>query len=355
MDRNVVLGPVAQMTRSQANQAREELLRPINEGIYAPTQRMTFAAFCDRWQREVLVHERDSTGGFYTKTLERYIRPYFDKWQLEDMKPPEIQTFINYYDQYSKSVLKHIRATLSKTMERAVTWQYIKVNPVLGLKLPEGKKVKRVATLVTETILLIIGKLPEPFPMVVLLAGTVIRECELLALKWEDIDFINQFILVRRSLYRGQIDEDTDEDTSTRNLPAGPVVMHFLAALKASEHNRGEYVFTTSTGTLFTSDSNIRTRVFNPCAEALKIPRFSFRSFRRTSATYIHNSNVPLKVQREIMGHTEEETSLIYTEAEIKTQRETLRNLERAMFNGICLIVPNCPNPGGMVTGSQLN
>lgn len=241
-------------------------------------------------------------------------------------------------------------------MDKAVTWQYIKVNPVLGLKLPEGKKVKRVATLVTATILLIIGKLPEPYrTMVVLLAGTVIRECELLALKWEDIDFINQFILVRRSLYRGQIDEDTDEDSSTRNLPAGPVVMHFLAALKASEHNRGEYVFTTSTGTLFTSDSNIRTRVFHPCAETLKIPRFSFRSFRRTSATYIHNSNVPLKVQREIMGHTEEETSLIYTEAEINAQRQTLKDLEGAMFNGIYLIVPNCPNPGGTMAGNKVN
>jgi integrase len=105
---------------------------------------------------------------------------------------------------------------------------------------------------------------------------------------------------------------------------AGPVVFRFLADLRASECNRGEYVFTTTAGTLFASDSNVRNRVFNPCAEAVKMSRFSFRSFRRTAATFIHNSGAPLKVQREIMGHTEEEMSLVYSEAEVGLQRKTL-------------------------------
>jgi integrase len=144
---------------------------------------------------------------------------------------------------------------------------------------------------------------------------------------------------VRRSLYRGTVDEDKDTDTSTRDLPAGPVVFRFLADLRSSEHNRGEYVFTTTTGTLFTSDSNIRNRVFNSCADAAGIARFSFRSFRRTAATFIHNSGVPLKVQREIMGHTEEEMSLVYSEAEVSLQRKTLEALEERMFGGLAASV----------------
>jgi DNA replication protein DnaC len=35
------------MTKSQARQAPESLVRPLNEGVYSPVQRMTFGAFCD--------------------------------------------------------------------------------------------------------------------------------------------------------------------------------------------------------------------------------------------------------------------------------------------------------------------
>ena len=172
--------------------------------------------------------------------------------------------------------------------------------------------------------------------MVVVLAGTVIRECELLPLKWEDIDFIGRVIRVRRSLYRGNVDEDKDTDTSTRDLPAGPTVFQFLAGLHSTEHNRGEYVFTTPAGTLY-EPSNIRARVFHQCAEANGLPAFSFRSFRRTAATFIHNSGAPLKVQREIMGHADEEMSLIYSEAEIGLQRKTLEALDGQMFGDLSL------------------
>ena len=209
------------------------------------------------------------------------------------------------------------------------------MNPVVGLDLPEGKRVQRAQVLTPEQVQTVIRNLAEPYrTMIVVLAGTVIRECELLALKWDDIDFIGRVIHVRRSLYRGVVDEDKHTDTSTRNLPAGPVVFRFPADLRQSEHNRGEYVFTTTTGTLFTSDSNVRNRVFNPCAQAVGMPRFSFRSFRRTAATFIHNSGAPLKVQREIMGHTEEEMSLVYSEAEVNLQRKTLEALEERMFGG---------------------
>jgi integrase len=189
--------------------------------------------------------------------------------------------------------------------------------------------------LTPEQIQTVIRNLVEPYrTMIVVLAVTVIRECELLALKWEDVDFIGRVIRVRRSLYRGNVDEDKNTDTSTRDLPAGPVVFRFLADLRSSEHNRGEYVFMTASGTLC-EPSNIRARVFHPCAEANGLPSFSFRSFRRTAATFIHNSGVPLKVQREIMGHTEEEMSLVYSEAEVSLQRKTLEDLEQRMFGGL--------------------
>jgi hypothetical protein len=173
VQRSVVVGPVAQMTKSQAKQALEVLLRPLNEGVFSPTQRMTFGDFCDRWEKEILTHYRPSTQKFYRATLKRWIRPYFDKWQLEDIRPVEVQAFVNRFGEYSASVLKHLRATLSCVFDTAVKWQYVKTNPVAGLDLPEGKRVQRAKVLTPDQIQTVIRHLAEPYrTMVVVLAGT---------------------------------------------------------------------------------------------------------------------------------------------------------------------------------------
>jgi hypothetical protein len=59
------------------------------------------------------------------------------------MRPAEAQVFVNRFGDYSASVLKHRRATLSCVFDTAVKWQFVEANPVAGLDLPEGKRVQR--------------------------------------------------------------------------------------------------------------------------------------------------------------------------------------------------------------------
>jgi hypothetical protein len=149
------------MTKSQAKQALEVLLRPLNEGVFSPIQRMTFGAFCDRWEREILTHYRPSTQKFYRATWNWWIRPYFDNWQLEDIRPAEVQAFVNRFGEYSGSVLKHLRATLSCVFDTAVKWQYVKANPVAGVDLPEGKRVQRAQVLTPVQVQTVIRNLAD--------------------------------------------------------------------------------------------------------------------------------------------------------------------------------------------------
>ena len=68
-----------------------------------------------------------------------------------------------------------------------------------------GACVHRAAVLPPSDIARIIDELWEPYKtMITLIAPTGMRESELLALSWEDIDFDRALIRARRSYYRGE-------------------------------------------------------------------------------------------------------------------------------------------------------
>ena len=329
--RAVVLGQCSEITKGEAKRKFREIVRPLNEGLYSPAQAMTFADFCAKWKKEILENYRPSTRDFYEATLDRWIIPHFGEWALGEIKTPDVQSFVNRFRDYSASVLKHLRATLSRIFATAVDWEYLPRNPVSGLKLPGGKPVQRARVLSPEEIRLLVTHLAEPYrTMVIIMAGTVIRESELLALKWTDFDWLRRVMAVRRSLYRGNVDI-TKSKKGSRDVPFGERVAGAVLSLQNSPHNRGEFLFFTERGKIY--NPRVVDRLgFAPIITKLKLQPFTWRSFRRSGATALHVNNVPLKVQQDIMGHANPEMSLVYTEAELAYRRHAIEVLERNVF-----------------------
>jgi integrase len=322
------------MTKSQAEKRLLEKLRPVNEGRHAPEESMTFGQFAAKWETEILIHYRESTKVFYKSTLERWILPHFKDWKLSEVRTPDVQTFVNRFADYSKSVLKHVRATLSVLLATAVDWQYLERNPVEGVKLPPGKSVKRAPVLSTEQTAKVIANLEEPYrTMVVVASATGMRESEVLPLKWEDVDMKAQVIRVRRSLYRGKLNAPKTEG-SEREIPYGDAVKQALEALKASKRRSGEFLFVTVPGNLFTAQQ-VTKAVFNPLATKLGIPAFTWRSFRRSAETALHTQGTPLKVQQQILGHANPNMTLIYAEPNMKERRQALEQLEGLLLSSV--------------------
>lgn len=329
--RALVLGLCSEITKGEAKRNFQAIIRPLNEGLHSPAQAMQFADFCARWKKEIMENYRPSTRGFYESTLDRWIIPYFGDWALGNIKTPDVQHFINRFRDYSASVLKHLRATLGRVFRTAVDWEYLQRNPVSDLKLPEGKPAQRARVIAPGEIRLLVDRLKEPYrTMVVLMAGTVIRESELLALKWSDFDWLQRVITVRQSLYRGTI-AATKSKKGCRDIPFGPIVAGAVLALSQSSHNRGEFLFLTEHGKIY-NPRVVERRAFAPAIARLNLQPFTWRSFRRTGATTLHVNNVPLKVQQEIMGHATPDMSLLYTEAELVQRRTAIERLEQALF-----------------------
>jgi len=334
LQRRRVLGLRAEMTKGKAEQALRDLLRPINGGDRAPEQTMTFGQFAAKWETEILSHYRESTKVFYKSTLDRWVLPHFKEWKLAEIKTPDVQTFLNKFTGYSKSVLKHVRATLSIMMATAVDWQYLLRNAVEGAKLPPGKAVRRAAVLTLDQLALVIANLEEPYrTMAVIAALTGMRESEVLALKWEDFDTEAQMIQVRRSLYRGKLN-DPKTGKSERVIPYGGMVSEALERLGNSERKTPDFLFVTAPGNLFTAQE-VTKRVFRPLAEKLKIPTFTWRSFRRSVETALHTAGVPLKVQQQILGHSDPNMTLLYADPDIAESRKAMTQLDGLLLPNV--------------------
>jgi integrase len=345
VNRAEILGPVSEMSKGDARQALEARLRPLNEGSHKPIESVNFGCFAERWLETVLPTYRESTRTFYRSTIGRWILPHFRTWQLSEVRTPDIQLFLNSFaPTYSRSVLKHIRAALSVMLRTAVEWQYVTHNPAIGARLPQGRAVKRARVLSPAEIRQVIANLEQPYrAMATLAVISGMRESEVLALRWDDIDVDGRAIRVCRSLYRGNVGEPKT-DLSAREIPLGEAAAETLRELAKTTGHREGFLFVAPRGGFF-CPQRITKMVFRPLAERLGLPAFAWRSFRRSAATAMHNAGVPLKVQQKILGHTDANMSLLYTESETQEERRAIDGLDSLWFPNVPKFsVPGRPN-----------
>jgi integrase len=321
-----ILGLCETMSKSRAMRALADILRPINEGLYAPGCAMTFDELWGKWQREILCNYRESTRGFYERTARQWVVPHFKNWPLEDITPLACQQFMNRFGGYSKSVIKHIRASLSRILAGAVDWEYLRTNPAAKIKLPPGKQIKQASVLTVADLTKVIDGLGEPYrTMAVIEAHTGIRESELMALMWTDFDTAQKVMTVQRSVYRGVVGE-TKNEGSKREIPYGDAIADALQRLEASGHRKGGFLFIATKGGSY-NPQRITRLVFKPLAEKLEIPAFTWRSFRRSAATALQVSGIDMATVQKVLGHAEPTMSLHYMD-DMTVRRAAIAKLD---------------------------
>jgi len=71
---------------------------------------------------------------------------------------------------------------------------------------------------------------------------------------------------------------------------------------------------------------------FAKVAEALGIPHFTWRSFRRSAESAMHNKKVPLKAQQAVMGHSNPNMTLEYAETDEASKRQAVEEWGKLIF-----------------------
>jgi integrase len=150
----------------------------------------------------------------------------------------------------------------------------------------------------------------------VLAVHTGMRQGELLALKWTDVDLEAGKISVRRTLTResghhtlGEPKTKKSRRTVKLTGAATEVLRSHLSRQMADMDQLGDLyrdqglVFTTDSGAPL-NPSNVRNRNLRRLTRKAELPEIRFHDLRHTCATLLLSRNVHQKIVQEMLGHS---------------------------------------------------
>ena len=259
-----------------------------------------------------------STIRLYDQTLRKYAEIMGDiklkrvnSFQAEQFRARRLESV-----SIAKSNIDH--TVLRAAFNRAVTFQMISSNPFLACKkirVPE----KEPRFLSSEEFQRIIGVTDdEQMKWIILLAlCTSMREGELLALHWVDVDLLNGLIRVRNT------DSFTSKTRRRRTVPLNQTAIRVLLGMP----RRSDYLFQSRNGRPFTVN-NIGHRFKKLVRKAGLSEDIHFHSLRHTGASWLVQKHVPLVFVKEILGHFNIASTMVYSHATMDHLRQSVYTLD---------------------------
>jgi integrase len=300
-------------TEKLARQKLQGLLLSVNDGKAANyTQTIVFGTLLDRYLDEEMP-TKSSTRGSYTSIIQTHIRPKWGGVALTEMKAAAIRTWLNALPLAPLSK-GHVRSLLHKMFDLAQLWEYVDLgrNPIELVKVKGvTKREKEVVILTTEQAVAIIESLAEPYSLMVMtVAACGLRLSEMLGLQWDDIDWEKKVITIKRSAYRGTVDE-----AKTKASHAEVPLPDELAALLISWKERVEqkqdksqkesvWVFANPSTGLPYQGPSIQQRWLRPAGEKIGMVGVGFHTFRHSHKTWLDSLGTPMGVMKDLLRHS---------------------------------------------------
>ena len=262
---------------------------------------------------------RPNTVRNYTERYNRNIKGIIGKMLLSEVKPLHCQKiFSDMADEgYRTTTIYQTRIALFNMLEFAKENDVIRYNPCKkSVKSDMGKPSQKKEALTKDIQKVFLeyasGKSYENQYRFILQTG--LRTGELVALKWEDIDFQNKTLKIQRSMeYRYSVGEwRIGEPKSKSGYRTIPLTDEAIGILKRqNEKNKkikvipmewSAFVFLCKKGTPV-KNSTYDTALFKICDKA-QIPRFSMHVLRHTFATRCIEGGMKPKTLQIILGHS---------------------------------------------------
>lgn len=312
--------------RHQAEIALHRVAAEVEEGAFRPRPTIGFTEWADRWL--AALERKPSTVGSYRSTIV-HAKEAFGSQRVRRIGAEDVARFNAMLRKRGCSPstrAKHLRV-LGACMQAAVFYRYADSNPVRELPPAQRPRPERkeAAYFENQELPRLFDHLPsEPYRKLCLLAlKTGMRQGELLALRWGDVDLEEAVIRVRSSYTSGVL--GTPKNRERRDVDLISDVVELLAEWHAGRDVAvDDLVFPAENGAGFLSPTVVLRRYLYPAMAAAEISRVgptrekrTFHSFRHTFAkralesgaqiTWLsrHLGHSSLKVTTDIYGHWE--------------------------------------------------
>lgn len=336
-------------TKEAARVAMMELELKISKEQYYESENMSIKEYLEYWM------DAYSSVNVAYSTFKRYkdfcntINDYLGNFELGKLKPLQIQKFYSSLikAELSNSTILKIHRMFRMALTHAVGWQMLLSNPTDTVKPPRPEDYE-VKAWDAETSNAFIDTIKdESIYLPTLLAlDTGMRQGEIGALRWEDIDFDNKKIFVKHTMQRDENKELIIKTPKTKNskraiklmdqtvkvLRYHKNVQRLNKLVLGDEYDDKGYVCAWPDGRPI--DPHYVCSRFAKLITKYKFPELTFHGLRHTHATLLLLAGVPAKVVSERLGHSSITITLdLYSHVLPDMQQDAVDKLSIIMDN----------------------
>lgn len=344
--RKQIIGTMRELrTRADAQRAAEAFRHNINRHAVehdGPPQ--TVHKLVEHYRLKELpmqTHEGKTRGTklVYNSNLKLYIVPRWGDYPLRRVSSVEVEDWLKTLKLAPSSRAK-IRNLMSTVFRHAIRWGWLSQNenPIAMVRV-SSKRQRVPVTLTAEEFRTLFAVLPDrERTMGAICATTGLRICEVLGLKWEDIDFLQKTANVLRSFVDGSIGPCKTE-VSQQPVPLDEIVLEELVCWRSTclYSQAEDWVFGSERlfGRMPVWPDSLRSKILQPAARKAGIAKqIGWHTFRHTYSSLLAETGKDVKVVQELMRHAKVSTTMdLYTHARMENKRIAQRKAVDVLFN----------------------
>ena len=309
--------PAGYLTRGMAEARLAAILAGDDPLVNIAPSHVTFGQACDEWL-SYIEHDRKrrpSTVRDYANAVRSYLKPAFgESTPVEDISVVDVDAYrarLVAAGKLSDRTINKTLVLLHGIFKRAQREHGLPSNPAAGAERQPHRRSGDFQVLDASEVAQLVAAAAnaQDAAMFAVAAFTGLRLGEILALRWEDVDFTRRLVHVRRNYVLKR--EDTPKSGKVRSVPLIDQAARALDALSRREHFTGEndHVFISATGDVVNAD-RLRERYKAALAKAGLKP-LRFHDLRHTFGTLAVQA-FPLSDVKAYMGHANIDTTMLY-------------------------------------------
>ncbi|CAG7634650.1 Tyrosine recombinase XerC [Paenibacillus solanacearum] len=332
-------------TKKEAQEALTKAESEVLNGTYVEPSKLLLGDYLNSWLETKKHSVKEQTWLSYNYAAKKVI-PKLGRLQLRQVTSPAVQKFLNEMRELnlSDSYMRKLYALLYSSLASAVKMGLIAKNPAEVIDPPRIRR-KELFVWDTDTAwaFLEAARGDRSYMAFLLALTTGMRQAEILALRWRDIDLETGLLTIRQTLSHDgkKFYSEAKNKQSLRSLYVPEeilpellkqrrlVVAERLAA--GNEYIDHDLVICTRKGTPVNPRNVLRTmyRIIKQSG----VTELTFHGQRHTHVTMLLAENVNIKIIAERLGHSTTRVTLdTYGHVTPGMQKEAAAGTSRAMF-----------------------
>lgn len=348
--------PEKQMTESKMKSLAEkeatvwehQLLQELSaERFSLSAQNITFSQFVEKiwFPNQMNEKERRQTTIAFHKYILKVILPQFGELNLQNISTYDLNQYFDYLKNTYKTksnqplspkTIRHHHCTLNLIFEYAVKTEYIDFNPMKKVDVPKQTK-RKVDALSKDEVKVFLSEI-EKLPLMQkviynLLLTTGIRRGECFGLCWDDVDYTNKLIRIRRNVTYTSLSGTQvglpKTDMSLRMIPLTERMLSLINEYREEVQQRYDiaddmFVFPSTDSPYKPHQPCYITKHLKKFMERIGLPDMSPHDLRHTCASLLLQSGADIKSVQDILGHSDASTTLnFYAKSDINIMRKS--------------------------------